>query len=82
MTTSDLDATQHHWVQSLARFTFSIEYLKGWDNAATLKLDAETVKSILNGVTMGMTERARHPPEPTSQVGEFQEDGRGHLYKG
>ena len=65
MTTPNLDATQHHWVESLARFTFSIEYQKGWDNAATgtlswvtLKLDAETMKSILDGVTMGMTERA------------------------
>ena len=26
MTTSNLDATQHQWVESLARFTFSIEY--------------------------------------------------------
>ena len=44
---------------------FSIEYQKGWDNAAadalsqvTLKLDAETMKSILDGVTVGMMERA------------------------
>ena len=49
MTTPNLDATQHCWVESLARFTFSIEYQMGWDNAATdalshitLKLDAET----------------------------------------
>ena len=65
MTTPNLDATQHWWVESLARFTFSIEYQKGWDNAATdvlsqvtLKLGAETMKSILDGVTMGMMERA------------------------
>ena len=65
MTTPNLDATQHHWVESLARFTFSIEYQKAWDNAATatlsqvtLKLDAETMKSILDGVTMEMMERA------------------------
>ena len=32
MTTPNLDATQHHWVESLARFTFSIEYHKGWNN--------------------------------------------------
>ena len=70
MTTPNVDATQHHWVESLARFTFSIEYQKGWDNAAadalswvTLKLDAETMKSILGGVNMGMPERAdAHEP--------------------
>ena len=65
MTTPTLDATQHQWVESLVRFTFSIEYQKGWDNGTvdalsqvTSKLDAETVKSILDGVTVGMTERA------------------------
>ena len=29
MTTPNLYATQHHWVESYARFTFSIEYQKG-----------------------------------------------------
>ena len=29
ITTSNLDATQHHWAESLVRFTFSIEYQKG-----------------------------------------------------
>ena len=65
MTTPNLDATQHQWVDLLARFMFSIEYQKGWDNMAadalsqvTLKLDAKTVKSILDGVTVGTTERA------------------------
>ena len=65
MTTPNLDAIQHQWVESLARFTFSIEYQKEWDNVAadalsqvTSKLDAETMKSILDGVTMGIMERA------------------------
>ena len=65
MTTPNLDVTQHWWIESLVRFTFSIEYQKGWDNAAadalswvTLKLDAETIKSILDGVIVGMMERA------------------------
>ena len=65
MTTPNLDATQHWWVESLARFTFSIEYQKGRDSAATdapswvtSKLVTEIVKSILDGVTMGMSERA------------------------
>ena len=51
-------------------FTFSIEYLKGQDNSATdaqsqvtSKLDAETVKSILDGVTVGTIRRAdAHDP--------------------
>ena len=65
MTTPNVDATQHWWVESLARFMFSIEYQKGWDNAAadalsqvTPKFDAETMKSTLDGVTVGMMERA------------------------
>ena len=51
-------------MESLSGFTFSNEYQKGWDNAATdalsqvtLRLDAETVKSILDQVTMGLTGR-------------------------
>ena len=54
---------------SLGRITFgihfSIEYHKSWDNAATdtpiqvtLKLDAETVKSILDRITMETIGRA------------------------
>ena len=35
MTTPNLDATQHCWVESLVGFTFSIEYHKGWDYAAS-----------------------------------------------
>ena len=35
MTTPNLDTTQHQWVESLARFTFCIEYQKGRDNVAT-----------------------------------------------
>ena len=59
MTTPNLDATLHHWAELLLGFPFNIKYQKGWDNAATdalshitLKLDTETVKSILGGVTM------------------------------
>ena len=57
-------------MQLLARFTFSIKYQKGRDDAATdalscvtWKLDAVSVKSILERITMGMTERAdAHDP--------------------
>ena len=70
MTTPNLDATQHQWVELLARFMFSIKYQKGHDNAATdalsqvtSNLNAETMKSILDGVTMRTTERA-HAHDP------------------
>ena len=70
ITTPNLGATQPCWVESLTWFTFSIEYQKGWDNAAadalsevTLRIDTETVKSILDRVTMGLTGRAdAHDP--------------------
>ena len=65
MTTPNLNASQHCWVESLTGFTFSIKYQKGQDNAAadalrqdTSMLDAETVKSILDGATIGSTGRA------------------------
>ena len=65
MTTPNLDATHHWWVESFARFMFSIKYQKGWDNVAadalswvTSQLDAETMKSFLDGVAVGTTERA------------------------
>ena len=35
MTTHNLDATRHHWVESLPGFTFVIKYQKGQDNAGT-----------------------------------------------
>ena len=65
LTTPNLDATWLHWVESLAGFTFSIEYQKGRDNAVadalsyvTSKLNAETVKSIQDGLTIGTARRA------------------------
>ena len=52
-------------MESLAGFTFSIKYQKGRDNAVAdalshvaLKLNAEAVKSILDGVTIGTAERS------------------------
>ena len=69
LTTPNLDAIQHHWVESLAAFTFSTEYQKGRDNAVAdalshvkSKLNAETVKSILDRVTVRSAGRAdAHP---------------------
>ena len=70
ITTPNLDATWYHWVESLVGITFSIEYQRARDNAATdalsqvtLKLDAETVNSILEGVPVGTIGRAdAHDP--------------------
>ena len=65
MTTLSLDATWYWWVESIARFTCSIEYQMGRFIAAadtliwvTWKLHAEIVKSILDGITMGTANRA------------------------
>ena len=56
LTTPNLDATQYHWSESLAGFTFSIEYQKGRDNTVADVLSH--VKSILDGVTIGTAGRA------------------------
>ena len=65
LTTPNLDATWHHGAESLAGLTFSIEYQKGKDIAVAdalshvvSKLDAEVVKSILDGITIGTIGRA------------------------
>ena len=76
MATHNLDATWHHCVESLTGFTFSIKYLKGWDRAAadvlsqvSLRLHTETVRSILDGVTMGSAGRAdAHDPVVAKQM--------------
>ena len=70
LTTPNLDATWHHWVELLAGFTFSIHYLKGRDNAmadalscVASKVNAEAVKSILDRLTVGTGGRAdAHDP--------------------
>ena len=70
LTTPNLDATWHCWVESLVGFTFNIEYQKGRDNVVVdvlrhvaSKLNVEAVKSILDEVTVGTIERAdAHDP--------------------
>ena len=66
MTTPSLDATGHRWVGVLARLDFQLEYQKGWDNTVvdalswiTTSLRPEAVKSILDGVKLGVTHRAK-----------------------
>ena len=60
MMTPNLDATGHWWVGALARFSFWLEYQKGWDNIVadvlshvTTCLNSYMVRLILNRVTLG-----------------------------
>ena len=65
MSTPNLDATGHHWVSALAKYNFWLEYQKEWDNAVadalsqvTTHLKPEAVQAILDGATMGASQRA------------------------
>ena len=65
MTTPNLDATGHWWVGALVKINFWLEYQKGWDNTVadvlsqiTTRLGPEAVQFILDGVTLGATQRA------------------------
>ena len=65
MTTPNLDATGHWWVSALAKYDFQLEYQKGSDNAVadalsqvTTHLGLEAVLAILDGTTMGASQRA------------------------
>ena len=70
MVTPNLDVMGHQWVGALAWFNFKLEYQKGHDNTmadilswVSTQLDPDTVKSILNGVALGMIHRAKvHNP--------------------
>ena len=64
LTTPNLDATGHCWVGALASYKFTLEYQKGLDSAAAdvlsrvpVRHDKDTVRSLLEGVVTGMTER-------------------------
>ena len=65
MTTPNLDATGHQWVGALAKFNFQLEYRKGQDNAVadmlsqiTTCLGPEAMQAILDGATIGASQRA------------------------
>ena len=65
MTTPNLDAMGHWWVRALAKFNFLLEYHKGWDNAVadvlswiTTYLGLEDMQAILDGATIGTSQRA------------------------
>ena len=65
MTTHNLDATGHQWVSALAKYDFQLEYQKGQDKAVadalswvTTCLEPEAVQAVLDGATMGASQRA------------------------
>ena len=66
VSTPNLDATGHQWAGALAQFNFELEYQKGCDNKVvdvlsqvTTRLDPDTVKSIIDRVTLGMVHWAK-----------------------
>ena len=66
MTTPNLDTTGHWWVGALAKFNFQLEYQKGQDNTVadalswiTTRLRPEAMQSVLDGATLGATQRAK-----------------------
>ena len=63
MSIPNLDAMSHQWVGGLAWFNFELEYQKACDNMmadvlswVTTQLDPDTLKSILDRVTLGTTQ--------------------------
>ena len=65
MSTPNLDATGHRWVNALAKYDFWLEYQKGQDNATadalshiTTHLPPEAVQAVLDGAAMGTPQRA------------------------
>ena len=60
MSTPNLDATGHHWVNALAKYDFWLEYQKGQDNIAADALShivnclpPEAVQAVLDGAAVG-----------------------------
>ena len=65
MSTPNLDATGHLWVNALAKYDFWLEYQKGQDNAlanalshVTTCLPPEAVQGVLDGVAVGTSQQA------------------------
>ena len=64
LTTPNLDATGHQWVGALTKYDFWLECQKGQDNTVadtlsqvTTCLKPEAVQAILDGATMGASQR-------------------------
>ena len=80
MTTPNLDATGHQWVEALPKFNFQLEYQKGWENAVgdalsqiTTHLGLEAVHAILDGAIIGASQRAEGE-DPTVIEGDQQRE--------
>ena len=65
MSTPNLDATGHCWVNALAKYDFQLEYQKGQENTTadalsciTTHLPPEAVQAVLDGVAMGTPQQA------------------------
>ena len=65
MTTPIVDTTGHQWVGALTKFNFQLEYQKGHDNSVadalsqiTTHLGSEAIQAILDGATLGASQRA------------------------
>ena len=88
MTTPNLDATGHRWVGALARFNFQLEYQKGCDNTVadvlsqiTTCLNPDMVRSVLDGITLGATQRAESH-DPTVVEGDHGVEKEVHVATG
>ena len=63
MSTPNLDATGHRWVNGLTKYDFQLEYQKGQDNAmadalsqVTTRLQPEAVQAVLDGAAVGTSQ--------------------------
>ena len=66
MTAANLDATGYWWVGVLVKFSFQLEYQKGQDNTVADMLSwitthpgPEAMQSVLDGATLGATQRTQ-----------------------
>ena len=64
MSTPNLDATGHHWVNALDKYDFWLEYQKGRDNAVadalshvTTCLPSEAVQAVLDRAAVGTSQQ-------------------------
>ena len=88
MTTPNLDATGHWWLGALVKFKFQLEYQKGWDNMVadvlswiTTHLSPEAMQSILDGVTLGASQRVEGD-DPAMVEGEHKIEKEVHVATG
>ena len=88
MTTPNLDATGHKCVGALVKYNFQLEYQKGQDNTVadvlsqiTTHLGPEAMQSILDGVTLGATQRAEGD-DPAMVEGDHNIEKEVHVAAG